>query len=117
MMLVQEASYHVQLARAKDCAHVYLGNSRAVTRTRGSGGQRECYLSQTQNGGSGPIRVRALPQPEWEMVLASHPSLEIWLAAASGLWTSSLLWGRSISRPNTIVCPIPGLQVLFIWEQ
>lgn len=116
MTLVQEASYHAQLARAKNCAHVYLGNCRAVTRTRGAGGQRKCYLSQTQNGCSGPIRVRALPQPEWEMVLASHPSLETWLATASGLWTSSLPWDRSISRPKTIV-QFLAFRCFFIWEQ
>lgn len=45
MTLIQEASYHAQLAGAKECAHMYLSSSRAVIRTRGAAGQRECCLS------------------------------------------------------------------------
>lgn len=109
MTLVQEACYYAQLARAKDCAHVYLGNCRAVTRTRDAGGQGVLPVPNTE----WLLRTHLGEGPEWEVVPASQPSLEIWLAAASGLWTSFLPWDRSISRLRTIVCPIPGLQMFF----
>lgn len=56
LTLVQEVSHHTPLAGAKGYAHVCSGNSRAVTRTRDTYGDRECSLSQTQNAAQHPLR-------------------------------------------------------------
>lgn len=78
--------------------------------TRAPGRPKAADCGHRHGSCSAPVRMSG---PGQETVLASCPSLQVWLATASALQTGALPWGRSISRSvHGAVCPATGLERL-----